>query len=85
MSEARHELLERMKAVAEGEPEFRKAERARSLVRARGGAGHDASAARAHGGGDLAGHLPTVSFFLWFVLPWIQPLFFLRAPRCSLH
>jgi len=81
MSEARHELLERMKAVAEGEPEFRKLSGLEAwfepaVVPA---TMHPPRVRMAVV--TWLGIFPTVSFFLWFVLPWIQPLPFL--PRTA--
>ena len=81
MSDARGALLERMKAVAEGEPEFRKLSGLEAwfepaVVPA---TMHPPRARMALV--TWLGILPTVSFFLWFVLPWIQPLPFL--PRTA--
>ncbi|HPE04091.1 MAG: antibiotic biosynthesis monooxygenase [Thauera sp.] len=81
MSDARGALLERMKAVAEGEPEFRKLSGLEAwfepaVVPA---TMHPPRARMALV--TWLGIFPTVSFFLWFVLPWIQPLPFL--PRTA--
>ena len=81
MSDARGALLERMKAVAEGEPEFRKLSGLEAwfepaVVPA---TMHPPRVRMALV--TWLGIFPTVSFFLWFVLPWIQPLPFL--PRTA--
>ena len=74
-------LNKRMKAVAEGEPEFRKLSGLEAwfepaVVPA---TMHPPRARMALV--TWLGIFPTVSFFLWFVLPWIQPLPFL--PRTA--
>ena len=81
MSDVRGALLERMKAVAEGEPEFRQLSGLEAwfepaVVPA---TMHPPRARMALV--TWLGIFPTVSFFLWFVLPWIQPLPFL--PRTA--
>ncbi|WEN41969.1 hypothetical protein CKCBHOJB_01551 [Thauera sp. GDN1] len=82
MSEDRLELLERMKEVAEGEPEFRKLSGLEAwfepaVVPA---SMHPPRARMALV--TWLGIFPTVSFFLWFVAPWLQPIPFL--PRTAL-
>ena len=68
-------LLERMKAVAEASPGPSEAGAPGSGPR---WCRPTIRPPRAHGAGDLAGHLPhRVPFRQWFVLPWIS-----RCPSC---
>ena len=81
MSDERLELLERMKEVAEGEPEFRKLSGLevwfeQAVVPA---SMHPPRLRMAIV--TWLGIFPTVSFFLWFVAPWLQPLPF--VPRTA--
>ncbi len=82
MSDARGALLERMKAVAEGEPEFRKLSGLEAWFEPAVVPADDAPAARAHGAGDLDGHLPDgVPLPVVSLLPWIQAAAFPAAHR----
>lgn len=81
MSPARLALLERQRLVAEGEPEFRNLSGLEAwfepaVVPA---SMHPPRARMALV--TWLGIFPTVSFFLWFVLPWLEPLPFL--PRTA--
>lgn len=80
-SEVRSEILARMREVAEGEPDFRKLSGLEAwfepaVVPA---SMHPPRARMALV--TWLGIFPTVSFFLWAVLPWLQPLPFL--PRTA--
>lgn len=82
MSDARLELLERMKAVAEGEPEFRKLSGLEAWFEPAVVPATMHPPRMKMAVVTWLGIFPTVSFFLWFVLPWLQPLPFL--PRTAI-
>lgn len=82
MSDARLEVLERMKAVAEGEPEFRKLSGLEAWFEPAVVPATMHPPRMKMAVVTWLGIFPTVSFFLWFVLPWLQPLPFL--PRTAI-